>query len=113
MTLGARSIRGSLGTYAWVSLGVTVALAVVLWMGPCGGPLPARVALDPEASWTGATFEDGVRTWELGRDGSLSLPAGSYRVTLFDAEGGSLRIDLTLDGADRTLGDDVSGEGAR
>jgi hypothetical protein len=111
--LGARSIRGSLGTYAWVSVGVTAALAVVLWLGPCGGPLPARVTLDPEARWTGATFDDGARTWELGRDASLNLPAGTYRVTLFDAAGGSSRISLVLDGADRQLGDDVSDEADR
>jgi hypothetical protein len=111
--LGARSIRGSLGTYAWVSVGVTVALAAVLWLGPWGGPLPARVTLDPGARWNGATFDDGIRTWELQRDGSLALPAGTYRVTLFDETGGSVRISLDLDGTDRALGDDISGEDAR
>jgi len=93
---GARSIRGALGTYAWVTLGTMGAFLFVLWLGPCGGPADAKLTLAPDGGWIGATVDDGRRLWDLEPAESLSLPSGSYRVTLFAEEGRVRRGQLKL-----------------
>jgi len=96
---GARSIRGALGTYVWVSAAFVALLAVVLWLGPglgslLGGP---RVVLQLAPAWEGATLEDDMaRSWELRAGGELELPPGRYVLTLFGAGGVTHREELEL-----------------
>ncbi len=96
MRRGARSIRGALGTYLWVSSAAVVALALVLWLGPDGAPETTRVVLAP--GWEGATLDVDGRTWELRAGAELELPPGTYRVTLFAPDGEPERRELELSG---------------
>ncbi|RKY22408.1 MAG: hypothetical protein DRQ55_01225 [Planctomycetota bacterium] len=96
MKPGARSIRGSMGTYTWVALGLTAALALALWLGPWGGPAPVRVTLRAGGAWSGATLDDGRRSWELRPGRELWLPPGAYRVRLFGSDGRERSLSLEL-----------------
>ena len=103
MRRGARSIRGALGTYLWVSSAAVIALAVVLWLGPQWWPRTTRVVLAP--GWEGAILADEGRTWELRGDAELELRPGTYRVTLFAPGGATERVALEVSGERVVVGE--------
>jgi len=104
MALGARSLRGAMGTYAWTALAAVLALALVLWLGPWDGQPRATVTLDPDGPWSEGALDDGLRVWELRPGEPLELPPGPYRVTLFGPAGAELRAELELGDAPLRLG---------
>jgi hypothetical protein len=116
MRPGARSIAGSLGTYMWVSLGLVMTLAVVLWWGPGLSPEWARpgtpVALAVDQGWVGATLDDGQRTLELAPGEEIQLAPGGYTLTLFGSDGQVERRQLEVGDLRLTLGALSPGPGA-
>ena len=82
---GARSIRGAMGTYLWVSAAAVVALGLVLWYGPDWQAPTTQVTLAP--GWEGALLDDGSRSWELRAAETCAVAPGSYRLTLFAPDG--------------------------
>ena len=103
MVVGARSLRGAMGTYAIVGALAVAALALVLWLG---GPEPqaAQVTLPAEGPWSGAVLDDGHAQLELRRGQSLQAPPGRYRLTLLGADGASQTRELDLPAGPTTLG---------
>jgi hypothetical protein len=103
MAVGARSLRGAMGTYAVVGALAVAALALVLWLG---GPEPAAAQLTLPAGgpWTGAVLDDGHAQLELQAGQSLKLPPGRYRITLLGAGGASQLRELELPPGPTTLG---------
>jgi hypothetical protein len=93
---GARSIRGAMGTYLWVSAAAVVTLGLVLWFGP-DWELPAtQVTLAP--GWEGALLDDGARSWELRADEICALAPGSYQLTLFASDGEAVVRSVEVSG---------------
>lgn len=103
MALGARSLRGAMGTYAIVGALAVGALALVLWLG---GPEPpvAQVTLPAEGPWSGAVLDDGRTQLELRRGQRASAPPGRYRLTLLGADGAAQVRELDLPPGPTTLG---------
>jgi hypothetical protein len=95
VALGARSLRGAMGTYALVGALAVAALALVLWLG---GPRPpsAEVTLPADAPWTGAVLDDGHAQLALQRGQTVQAPPGHYRLTLLGADGRSATRELDL-----------------
>jgi len=102
MRPGARSIRGAMGAYALAGFLAMVLLALVLWIG---GPAPARslVLLPDSSPWISATLDDGRNLRTLRRGDRVEAPPASYRVTLFDAQGGHEERTLEVAGPLTTL----------
>lgn len=100
MKRGARSIRGAMGTYFWVSAGALVVLALVLHFGPDGEPAGVRVELPADTPWQGVTLDagDGGHGWALAPGESVQLQPGSWRLTIFAADGTSERRSLLVQG---------------
>lgn len=103
MKLGARSLRGAMGTYAAVGVLAMAALALVLWLG---GPEPpsVQVTLSAEGPWSGAVLDDGHAQLELHRGESVQAPPGRYRLTLLGADGASEVRELNLPAGTITIG---------
>jgi hypothetical protein len=95
VALGARSLRGAMGTYALVGALAVAALALVLWLG---GPRPpsAQVTLAADSPWTGAVLDDGHAQLALKRGETVRAPPGHYRLTLLGADGHSETRELDL-----------------
>ena len=99
---GARSIRGAMGTYTYVSAATVLLLALVLWLGPGGGEKTTQVSL--AAGWQGALLESGPNSWELNAGEMFALPSGSYRLTLFADDGTTLRQAVYVEGEVLSVG---------
>ena len=93
-----------MGTYTLVAILVTVALGLLLWLGPAHEPSPASVMLAPDGPWTAATLDDGGRLWELRPGKPLLLPPGTYQVTLLGPQGQASLHEIDLGDADLVLG---------
>ncbi len=94
MKRGARSIRGALGTYLWVSSAAVVLLGLVLWMRP--GLPPELTELRMSDGWEGALLEQDGQSWELRPGSPQRVPPGRYRVTLFGAGAPPVRQQLEV-----------------
>lgn len=107
---GARSIRGALGTYLWVSAGLVVVLALVLAFGPDGQPELVRVELHADTPWQGVTLDrgDGGSGWALAPGEAVEVPPGSWRLTIFERDGVSHRWPVELSGEQLLIGDAAS-----
>ena len=105
MKRGARSIRGALGTYTWVSAGLVLALGLVLWFG-WDDEGPRVLVTLPEGDWLGATLQGEEGLVELRAGEERALPPGRYRLTLFPAAGAPVEggeLELTEGDAPRDL----------
>ena len=107
--VGARSLRGAMGTYALTAAVAVLLLALVLWLGPWDRAGRPSVLLDPAGPWVEGTLDDGTRVWELVPGVALELPPGSYRLTLFDGAGASRQRRLELVDGPLSLG--ATGDG--
>lgn len=95
MPRGARSIHGSLGAYLAASVAALGGLAIVLWLGwPRSSP--GQVELAADSTWTEAALDDGRRQFSLVPGQSLSVPPGTYRLTLLSAEGATESRELVV-----------------
>lgn len=91
---GARSIRGAMATYTWVSAVAVVLLGLVLWFGPDDAVHTTPVTL--AADWEGALLEGDGLSFELRTGETREVPSGQYRLTLFPREGDVTRQTIEL-----------------
>jgi hypothetical protein len=103
VALGARSLRGAMGTYALVAALLVAALALVLWIG---GPRPpaARLALPAQGPWDSAVLDAGQVQASLRRGASVQVAPGHYRLTLMGPGGRSEVREIDLPEGETTLG---------
>ncbi len=99
MKPGARSIRGAMGTYFWVSVVALVATAVWLASGGVEGAPVSQAILPADSGWAGATVGDGLHSVELEPGMSVGVSAGRWHVTLVPGPGGGEATLYTLETA--------------
>ncbi len=104
MKRGARSIRGAMGTYFWVSLALLLVLGVVLWQG-LGADDRGWVTLPTASAWSRATLDDGRSIVELRPGERVRVTPGLYRVNRFDGHGDSAPATVELDGTEFEIPD--------
>jgi hypothetical protein len=102
VALGARSLRGAMGTYAAVGALAVLVLALVLWIGGPQAPV-AQVTLPAAAGLLGAVLESGQARHALSPGATLALPPGRYRLTLLRSAGPPERRELELAAGPVTL----------
>jgi len=87
MKLGARSLRGAMGTYTAAAALAVVIIMLVLHYGPSLRPSSARVVLPARAGWSGAVLRRGDTLLELAPGQTRSIAVGAWELRLFADDG--------------------------